>query len=458
MSILREILFGAIAAAAAAGIGGCGGAQTEAPRRLPDTLRVATLYSPTTYFIYRDEPMGYDYTLAADFARAKGMVLDLRVARSMTEAVALLDSGRVDLLACGVPVTSQMRGKVVACGPELLTTQVLVQPKIKGEAAITDVTQLPGREVYVERGSKYEQRLRHLNDELGGGIDIRSVDSDSLIDEDLMQMVSDGRIPLTVVNRDVALLNATYYPDLDVSLEVSFPQRAAWGVAPQREWLADSIDAWMATADARRDNADLLKRYFEISKGRASAVSFDFSKGYISRFDNLFRTYAERIGWDWRLLAAQGWAESRFRPTARSWVGARGLMQIMPRTARGYRTPVSQLNNPETSIRVATRLLDDLDRQLKPYVPNDRERLKFVIGSYNVGIAHVLDAMRLSEKYGMNPQVWDDNVARALLMKSKPEYYNDPVVRYGYCRGSEPVGYVRQIMAFYDSAKREIQA
>lgn len=434
MSILREILFGAITAAAAAGIGGCGGAQTEAPRRLPDTLRVATLYSPTTYFIYRDEPMGYDYTLAADFARAKGMVLDLRVARSMTEAVALLDSGRIDLLACGVPVTSQMRGKVVACGPELLTTQVLVQPKIKGEAAITDVTQLPGREVYVERGSKYEQRLRHLNDELG------------------------GRIPLTVVNRDVALLNATYYPDLDVSLEVSFPQRAAWGVAPQREWLADSIDAWMATADARRDNADLLKRYFEISKGRASDVSFDFSKGYISRFDNLFRTYAERIGWDWRLLAAQGWAESRFRPTARSWVGARGLMQIMPRTARGYRTPVSQLNNPETSIRVATRLLDDLDRQLKPYVPNDRERLKFVIGSYNVGIAHVLDAMRLSEKYGMNPQVWDDNVARALLMKSKPEYYNDPVVRYGYCRGSEPVGYVRQIMAFYDSAKREIQA
>ena len=458
MSILREILFGAITAAAAAGIGGCGGAQTEAPRRLPDTLRVATLYSPTTYFIYRDEPMGYDYTLAADFARAKGMVLDLRVARSMTEAVALLDSGRIDLLACGVPVTSQMRGKVVACGPELLTTQVLVQPKIKGEAAITDVTQLPGREVYVERGSKYEQRLRHLNDELGGGIDIRSVDSDSLIDEDLMQMVSDGRIPLTVVNRDVALLNATYYPDLDVNLEVSFPQRAAWGVAPQREWLADSIDAWMATADARRADADLLKRYFEMSKGRGSDVSFDFSKGYISRFDNLFRTYAERIGWDWRLLAAQGWAESRFRPTARSWVGARGLMQIMPRTARGYRTPVSQLNNPETSIRVATRLLDDLDRQLKPYVPNDRERLKFVIGSYNVGIAHVLDAMRLSEKYGMNPQVWDDNVARALLMKSKPEYYNDPVVRYGYCRGSEPVGYVRQIMAFYDSAKREIQA
>ncbi|MBJ2183684.1 MAG: transporter substrate-binding domain-containing protein [Muribaculaceae bacterium] len=458
MNKLRHIIAAGVAAMAAVAAVSCGHRTAgESVNALPDTLRVATLYSPTSYFIYRDEPMGYDYTLVSDFAEAKGMVLDLRVARSMSEAVAMLDSGTVDLLACDVPVTSQYRGRVLACGPEMLTTQVLVQPKEKGKAAITDVTQLPGKDIYVESGSKYEQRLRHLDEELGGGINIHTVDADSLIDEDLIQMVSDGKIPLTVVNRNVARLNATYYPDLDVSLEVSFPQRAAWGVAPQRAWLADSVDTWMATADARRDNADLLKRYFEMSKGR-TFQRFDFSKGYISSYDKLFKTYADRIGWDWRLLAAQGWAESRFKPTARSWVGARGLMQIMPRTARGYRTPVSKLNNPEVSINVATQLLRDLNRQLQKYVPNDRERLKFVIGSYNVGIAHVLDAMRLCDKYGMDPQVWDDNVERALLMKSKPEYYNDPVVKYGYCRGSEPVAYVRDIMAFYDTARREIQA
>ncbi|MDE6271172.1 MAG: transglycosylase SLT domain-containing protein [Muribaculaceae bacterium] len=458
MKLLYKIWAGIAVVAAVVGATACsGGSGGRKAGALPDTLRVATLYSPTTYFIYRDEPMGYDYSLAADFAEAKGMVLDLRVARSMTEAIAMLDSGSVDLLACNVPVTSQYKNRVVACGPELLTTQVLVQPKIQGEAAITDVTQLPGRDVYVERGSKYEQRLINLNDELGGGINIHAIGADSLIDEDLLQMVSEGKIPLTVVNRDVAMLNATYYPDLDVSLDISFPQRARWGVAPANKWLADSIDCWMETADARRDNDELLKRYFEQSKGQAF-TRFDFSKGYISAYDNLFKSYAENIDWDWRLLAAQGWAESRFNPNARSWVGARGLMQIMPRTARGYKTPVSKLNNPETSISVATRLLADLNRQLAPYVPNDRERLKFVIGSYNVGIAHVLDAMRLCEKYGMDPQQWDDNVARALLMKSKPEYYNDPVVRYGYCRGAEPVGYVKDIMAFYDTAKREIQA
>ena len=311
-----------MAAGTALGIAACGGHAADGSRTLPDTLRVATLYSPTSYFIYRDEPMGYDYSMVSDFAKAKGMVLDLHVAHSMKEAVAMLDSGKVDLLACEVPVTSQFKGRVVACGPEMLTTQVLVQPKEKGAASITDVTQLPGRDIYVEQGSRYEQRLKHLNDELGGGINIHLVDSDSLIEEDLIQMVNDGKIPLTIVNRNVARLNATYYPDLDVSLDVSFPQRAAWGAAPDMAWLADSVDSWLATAGAQRDNDDLLKRYFEMSKGR-TFERFDFSKGYISNYDRLFKTYAGRIGWDWRLLALEHMcyahvvaADNEFQPLA----------------------------------------------------------------------------------------------------------------------------------------------
>ena len=437
----------------------CGkqGSDATAGHKLPDTLRVVTLYSPTSYFIYRDEPMGYDYTLVDSLARQKGMVLDLKVASSLSAAVSMLDSGKVDLIAYDVPITEHYLKYVIPCGPENYTTQVLVQPKVQGKAPITDVTELVGKEVYVEKDSKYLRRLQNLNDELGGGIEIREVDADSLITEDLITMVNDGKIPMTVVDSDIAKLNRTYYPGLDIDVPVSFAQRASWAVAPGKEWLADSIDSWFAQTSPQETNKELLKQFFEQSK-YSPTVRFDFSKGYISQYDNLFRKYAPTIGWDWRLLAAQGWAESRFRPNARSWVGARGLMQIMPRTARGYKTPVSALNNPETSIRVATQLLDDLNRQLAKYVPNDRERMKFVVGSYNVGLAHVLDAMRLCDKYGMDPTVWDDNVERALLMKSKPEYYNDPVVRYGYCRGSEPVAYVRDIMAFYDTARREIQA
>ncbi len=458
--ILRNYALAALGITAGAALLSCS-QSTDSTRAdahsLPDTLKVVTLYSPTSYFIYRDEPMGYDYTLVDSLAKQKGMVLDLQVARSLSSAIAMLDSGKVDLIAYDVPITEHYLKYVVPCGPENYTSQVLVQPKVQGQAPITDVTELVGREVYVEKDSKYLRRLNNLNDELGGGIIIHEVDGDTLITEDLIEMVSDGKIPLTVVDSDIARLNRTYYPALNIDLPVSFAQRASWAVAPDKKWLADSINNWFAQASPQETNKELLKQFFEQSKFTPT-VRFDFSKGYISQYDNLFKKYAPNIGWDWRLMAAQAYQESKFKPNARSWVGARGLMQIMPATARGYRTKVSQLNNPETSVKVATQLLDDLDGYLLKHVPNDAERRKFVIAAYNVGIAHVYDAIALAKKYGLNPEVWDDNVSKAILMKMNPKYYNDPVVKYGYCRGTETVDYVKKITNFYEHARREISA
>lgn len=424
---------------------------------LPDTLRVATLYGPTSYFIYRDEPMGYDYTLVDSLARQKGMVLDLKVASSLTQAVNMLDSGKIDLIAYEVPVTAHYKQYALACGPETETEQVLVQPKIRGEAEITDVTQLVGRDVYVESDSRFLRRLQNLDSELGGGINIHEVNADSIITEDLIGMVSNGEVPLTVVDNNIAMLNATFYPDLDVSLPVSFPQKAAWAVAPDKKWLADSIDAWFASKEPQEINKDLLKRYFEQTK-YVPSVRFDFSKGYISKYDNLFKQYAPKVDWDWRLLAAQAYVESKFNTNARSWVGARGLMQVMPSTARGYRTNPRSLNNPETSLKVATALINDLDGYLKPYVPSDGERLKFVIAAYNVGIAHIYDAISLAKKNGLDPEKWDGNVEKALMMKMNPKIYRSDDVRYGYCRATETVSYVKQITNFYNQARREIPA
>lgn len=420
-----------------------------------DTLRVVTLYGPTSFFIYRGDSLGYDYTLASDFCRARGMTMKLTAVKSLSRAIELVDSGKADLIAYPVPITAHYKKLVRACGPESYTRQVLVQAKREGVAPIQDVTQLVGKTVWVEKDSKYLRRMQNLSEELGGGLTIRQVDADTLITEDLLEMVSDGKLPLTVVDSDIAMLNATYYRYLDVSLPVSDEQRQSWAVAPGNTRLADEINAWFDTDEQKQINADLLKRFFEQSKS-FPRVRFNFDKGYISDYDGLFKTYAANIGWDWRLLAAQGYVESRFNPSARSWVGARGLMQIMPTTGRGYGRSVRSLGSPQVSVSVATRLLADLDRQLLKLVPEDKERIKFVIAAYNCGLGHVLDAIRLARKYGMNPQVWDDNVAKALLMKMQPKYYNDDVVRYGYARGTETVSYVRQITDFYEHAKRVI--
>lgn len=241
-----------------------GGTRSETD--YPDTLRVGTLYSPTSYFIFRDTEMGYDYDLVARLAADKGMVLKLEVAPSLGAVVAMLDSGKIDLIAYEVPITALYRGHVLPCGVESVTHQVLVQPRKSKAGRISDVTQLVGREVYVEGNSKYHQRLINLNDELGGGIVIRPIARDTLITEDLIAMVSNGEIPLTIVDSDIARINKTYYPDIDVEMEVSFPQRAAWGVSPSRPWLADSIDVWMEQESPRHERSMLLKRYYELKK------------------------------------------------------------------------------------------------------------------------------------------------------------------------------------------------
>ncbi len=432
------------------------GADSVAAHRLPDTLRVGTLYSPTSYFIYRETEMGYDYDLVKRFTADKGIELDLVIAHNLAQAVEMLDSGLIDMIAYEVPVTAEYREHVLPCGVESITSQVLVQPKSGKTERITDVTQLVGREVYVEANSKYFHRLVNLNAEVGGGILIRSVERDTLITEDLIKMVSDGEIPLTIVDSDIARINKTYYRDLDITMEVSFPQRAAWGVSPHNSWLADSVNVWSQQESPRKERAELLKRYYEKSKSLPGVYILDFTSGRMSPFDPLFKKYAASIGWDWRLLASVGYAESRFDSTQVSWAGAKGVMQLMPATARAFGLSADSMAFNEASIATASKVLGSLDRSLARYVSDPVERKKFVLAAYNSGLAHIIDAIELARKYHYDPQTWDGMVAEALLLKSKPEYYNDPVCKYGYFRGRETFEYVRTVMACYDKASKQL--
>lgn len=435
----------------------CSLTSSENDHSLPDTLRVATLYSPLSYFSYRDEEMGYDYTLIKQFAEDKGLVLDLKVAPSMKKMIDMLNDGSVDILAYEVPVTAEYKS-ILPAGPENLTTQVLVQPRNAGDSLIIDVTQLVGRDVYVEKNSKYQYRLENLNEELGGGINIHIVDLDTLITENLIDMVSDGKIPLTIIDSNIAKINKTYYPKLDISLQLSFPQRQAWGVSENKPWLADSINNWFESDKIQNIDSRLLKRYFELSKADDAPIKYNFKNGRISPYDDLFKKYAKEIGWDWRLLASQGYTESHFNPNATSWAGARGLMQLMPGTARHYGLNPNLITDPEANIKTATRLIRDLDKALVNKIPDPEERQKFVIASYNSGHAHIFDAIALAKKTGKNPEKWDGNVQKALMLKSNPKYFNDPDVKYGYFRGRQTSVYVKEVYKFYEQAKKAVPA
>ena len=463
-AIVLPALLGVLAQGCGNGSGGGTATDTIADttsHAWPDTLRVVTLYSPTSYFIYKEEEMGYDYDLVNRLAHDKDLAIDLQVAPSLGRAIEMLDSGYADLIAYEIPVTAEYKPYVAPCGVERITTQVLVQPRDSKDGPIRDVTQLVGKDVYVEGNSKYYHRLVNLNDELGGGINIHSIDRDTLITEDLIEMVHNGKIPLTVVDSDIAELNNTYYTDLDITLQISYPQRAQWGVSPTRQWLADSITAWTLQEAPQRANAELLKRYFELAKRSSYAnegpASYIFSNGRVSPYDELFKRYAEGIGWDWRLLSAQGYVESHFDNSVVSWAGARGIMQIMPSTARAHGLSAEMMTDNDASIRTAAKIVGGLEKALASKVPDPAERKKFIVAAYNSGLGHIYDAIALAGKYGLDPEVWDGNVEQAVLMKTKPEYYNDPVCRHGYFRGRQTVDYVRQVYDFYARSCHEVK-
>ena len=435
---------------------GSGEKRNETVHQLPDTLNVGTLYSPTGFFILKGDTMGYDYDRICDFARSRGIALKFKVARSMKDLLEMLKHKQVDVLACEIPVTAEYKSRVLHCGAVNETYQVLVQHS--GPGMIYDVTQLIGRDVYVEKGSKYESRLRNLDNEVGGGINIHTVEGEKALPTELIQHVSRHEIPFTIVDSDIAQMNLSYYDSINIGLKVGFAQRSSWAVDKRTRWLADTINAWAASANAQEYSKQALKHYFEMNRGpKPDSVKVDTlavtPPGGISPYDHVFKQYAQELGWDWRLLAAIAFSESGFNPDATSWMGARGIMQVMPKTARSFGVDEKDLGNPEVSIRVASKILKELDGIMRSKT-SPADRIKFVLAAYNAGSGHVTDAIALARKYELDPRVWAENVEQAMLWKMDPEYYNDSVCSNGYCRGTEPVDYVVKVLNCYDNYKK----
>lgn len=221
-----------------------------------------------------------------------------------------------------------------------------------------------------------------------------------------------------------------------------------WATTAGNTELADSLNAWFKpslTAEVRNEERRLLPS--NSVKRHVYAPFINRSTGVISHYDHLFKKYAPIARWDWRLMAAQCYQESCFDPQARSWAGACGLMQIMPKTADHLGLPRPSMHEPEPNIRAAAKYLAELNEYFRD-IPNAEERRLFVLASYNGGYFHIKDAMALTRKNGRNPHRWND-VAQYVLALQKPEYYNDPAVKYGYMRGSETVNYVERIRQRY---------
>ncbi len=421
-------------------------------------LVALTGFGATHYFLYKGRPRGYDYELLSRLGDSLGLPVEIRVIRDQNALIDSLLSGAGDLIAGSLTRTRERARKVDFCLYHDTVVQVLVQRKPENwrkmkrhaieDSLVRNVVDLAGKQVHVRRGSSYYHRLENLADEIGGEIHLVEVSGETRTEE-LIRRVAEGEIEYTVADEPIARLARSRWPGIDSKTKVSFPQRLAWAVRPDHDSLRLAIDDWLEKLKRTPDFNVIRRRYFDNNPAFRRWVRSPYSSlsgGGISEYDSLLQLHGERLDWDWRLLASQVYQESRFDPRARSWAGARGLMQLLPETAlaHGAENPY----DPGQNLAAGTDYLLWLQRQWD-HIEDPLIRRQFVLASYNVGLGHVHDAQRLAAAADLDSLLWDEHVATQMLRLEDPAVYNREEILYGYCRGSEPVNYVRDILDRY---------
>jgi membrane-bound lytic murein transglycosylase F len=422
-------------------------------------LKAVVDYNSTNYFVFRGKPMGFKYELLQQLSKDLEVDLEIVVSNNLRETFDGLENERFDLVAKNLTVTKQRSKEIDFTVPIQQTVQVLVQRQKLGETVdsgfVNSTLELAGREVYVQKNTSYYRRLMNLSEEIGYAINVVEDSINGV--EQLVARVAKGEIDYTVCDQNIAILNKTYYPNLDVSVKVSFPQNIAWAVPKGALKWKSYLDEWISAFKQTAKYKYLYHKYFVSSRivNRTESDFHSIGGGQISVYDKSVKDLAKIHSWDWRLISAIMYQESRFNPEAGSWAGAYGLMQIMPNTAEGL--GIEDYRDPVQNIEGGILLMNWIDKQLVETVPDSTQRIKFVLAAYNIGLGHVKDAQRLAEKYGKDKLIWDDNVDYFLLNKSAERYFKDPVCRFGYCRGEEAYNYVKKVLVNYDHYLNVIQ-
>ncbi|OJX90560.1 MAG: hypothetical protein BGP01_04010 [Paludibacter sp. 47-17] len=416
-----------------------------------DTLHVATMYGSSSYFRFRNEIVGYDVELSTHLAARLGKPVRIHLARTRKQMLDWLDEKRVDLIAYDMYETRELKAnyRFVAYQPD----SYLVLVQLIGVNTVTSIAELRGKTIHVPENSPHLQRLRSLNRELGGFINIVEV-SDTVSNDELIDQVLKKKIEYTLAYHNKAVLYKDHNRRMDIRLQVGFPQRNGWVIRKDEHELAKAIEQWENLPETELFRSQLYGKYI-IRNPYFAATRLRIPQGAISPFDHLFKKYASEIGWDWRLLAAIAFHESGFDSAQISRRGASGLMQLMPRTAANFGLSRENITNPERNIEAGVQYIKSLNLLFRK-VEDSNERLHFILASYNSGPAHVLDAMALAEKHGKNPYIWHGHVEPYLEKKSDPAYYKDEVVKYGRFRAAETLRYVRNTLATFQKFKGEL--
>lgn len=408
-------------------------------------ITIITHNNSHCYYLYRDQAMGFEYELAKLFADYLGVALEVNIVEKWDSMISALKDGTGSFAAANMTITPK-RQKEAAFSNAYMSTQQYVIVR-RNNTSIKKAEDLTGKTVHVRSGTSYQERLEALRRD---GIDIKIKLHDNMPTDELIQQVAEGSIEVTVADRNIALLNRRYYPQIALALAISNEEDLGWAVKPGESRLLNKINLFFDKINSNGKFAEIYNKYY------ADIDNFDYvdlrtyHRRLITRlplYSPIIQKAAKKHDFDWRLIASQIYQESHFDPEATSYAGAYGLMQLSHSTAESL--GVEDILDPEQNINAGVQHLRNLYNHFNK--TDGLDRLFIALAAYNVGQGHILDARNLARKMNLDPDKWS-SLKKTLPLLGYRKYYKK--AKYGYCRGIEPVNYINRIMLYYDILRR----
>ena len=402
------------------------------------SLRMITVNAATTFYLSRGELVGYEYDLMSLFAKSHDLKLDPIVAHGTDEALEFLKEGRGDVVAASLTRTPMREAmNLLFTRSYLSVSEVLVSR----DQPIGGPKDLQGKAVHVNPATSFYENLLELKTRINFSI----VEREGVSTERLIEEVSDGTTAVTVADSHMFATKAAFNERIKSGMNIGSDHGLTWIVRGDQTQTLERLDEWINENYRGLEHNLAGRRYFDAPEEIREQEERRIRGDVLSQYDLITKGIARRYEFDWRLITSQMFEESRFNPNAVSHAGARGLLQLMPRTALELDIDPDKLSDPTVGIDAGVMYLDWTRNRFRYLSPLEQQW--FALAAYNAGIGHVRDARKLSKSLGWDEDKWFDNVEHAMLKLSEPEYYKS--TRHGYVRGREPVRYVRNIRDRY---------
>jgi len=405
-------------------------------------LRVVTRNLPSAFYLGAAGPQGPEFELASQFAAELGVRLYIYSVPNLGDVMRELQSHRANIAAAGLTRGMRLPSETGFGPPYQQVREHLIYRQ--GGVKPRNLSQVANAHIEVVAGSAHAATLEQARLAVPN---LSWVENPSAESEELLYRLSRRDFDYTVADSNEFAIGRSFHPDIRVAFDLSAGKALAWAVDTRDQSLLKRVTAFYASLKAEGRLASILDTYygdvdrFDYIQAR---VFIDDIERRLPQYKQWFKEAATQIGVDWRLLAAIGYQESHWVPTATSPTGVRGLMMLTEDTAAAL--GIADRLDARANIFGGAQYFIMARSQIPSRIL-EPDRTWMTLAAYNVGFGHLEDARILTQMHRRNPDSWDD-VREHLPLLTQEKWYTQ--VKRGYARGWEPVRFVENIRSYME--------